>query len=106
MAMQEVETLPTIVFFKIGKQETDPVVEIPLSTLSVEHTGFYTTDWNDYPEVTPPEGILMRVEANGNRKFCAYFCHQEHGGVWCFENGTICPEELSIAIQRFRPWED
>lgn len=62
--------------------------------------------WNEYPDVTPPEGVLMRVEAEGVRKFCGYYHTFAEGGCWCYEDGTVCPEAISKSVERFRPWED
>ena len=65
-------------------------------------------DWNNYPEVTPPEGVLMRVETEGGRKFCGYFHTFPDGvGRWC----CVCftPRHMPLRetekVRRFRPWE-
>lgn len=40
----------------------------------VENVGEYDPDfWNVYPEVKPPEGVLMRVETTTGSKFCGYY---------------------------------
>lgn len=62
-------------------------------------------DWNNYPEVTPPEGVLMRVETEGGRKFCGYYHNFAEGGCWCYEDGTVCPEAISKSVKRYRTWE-
>lgn len=62
-------------------------------------------DWNNFPEVQPPEGVLMRVETEGGRKFCGYYHTFAEGGCWCYEDGTVCPEALSKSVERYRPWE-
>ncbi len=62
-------------------------------------------DWNIFPDVTPPEGILMRVETKGGRKFCGYYHTFAEGGCWCYEDGTICPEAISESVKRYRSWE-
>ena len=62
--------------------------------------------WNNYPDVTPPEGVLMRIETKGGRKFCGYYHTFAEGGCWCYEDGTVCPEAISKSVGRFRPWED
>lgn len=61
--------------------------------------------WNEYPKVTPPEGVLMRVETLcGNSTFreCAIFDH----GIWKEEkNGK--PDDLVIGeIIRFKLWDN
>lgn len=59
--------------------------------------------WNPYPEVTPPEGVPMRVEyrrPNGTIGRCCSFFRE---GVW--EDSEDQDLEI-INAQRFRPWED
>lgn len=62
-------------------------------------------DWNEYPKVTPPENILMRVEAVGRSgvfRDCAIF----KDGVWQSDmDGEACGEYYA-KVKRFRPWED
>lgn len=62
-------------------------------------------DWNSYPDVTPPEGVLMRVETKGVRKFCGYYHTFAEGGCWCYEDGAVCPEAISKSVKRYRTWE-
>ena len=62
-------------------------------------------DWNNFPEVTPPDGVLMRVEAEGGRKFCGYYHTFAEGGCWCYEDGTVCPEAISKLVKRYRTCE-
>lgn len=66
-------------------------------------------DWNDYPDVTPLEGELMRVEVEYPEgdvlRQCAIF---EDGIWWNEENGNPNANEveyLSAKVKRFRPWE-
>ena len=66
---------------------------------------YNSDDWNNYPEVTPPEGVLMRVETEGGRKFCGYYHTFAEGGCWCYEDGTVCPEAISKSVKRYRTWE-
>lgn len=57
------------------------------------------TKWNNYPEVTPPEGALMRVE--GEHAYAARYVVDDVGGYWMSDDGF----ELDN-VYRFRPWED
>lgn len=73
---------------------------------AVEVIPEYTPDdWNSYPDVTPPEGVLMRVETRGGRKFCGFYHTFAEGGCWCYEDGTVCPEAISKSVKRYRTWE-
>lgn len=72
-----------------------------------EYSEYDPNTWNEYPEVTPPEGVLMRVEAGatGDRrsiKSCAVFVD----GDWCEPNSKRDPSLIKAWITRFRPWED
>ena len=65
-------------------------------------------DWNSYPEVTPPEGVLMRVETEGGDKFRGYFHTFPDGvGRWC----CVCftPRHMPLheteKVKRYRLWE-
>lgn len=58
--------------------------------------------WNEWPKVTPPEGVLMRLEYNdqigAKRKACATYFN----GEWIsFDGFKIEPRNA-----RFRPWEE
>lgn len=62
--------------------------------------------WNDFPEVEPPEGVLMRVECHDGRKACAKYRLFIEGGSWCDVNGGAWPEAYSQSVARFRPWDE
>ena len=63
-------------------------------------------EWNDYPTVTPPENVLMRIDAGDAGKFCGYYGVFGDGPCWVHQNGVIFPEATSKAVKRFRPWEE
>lgn len=62
--------------------------------------------WNSFPEVTPPEGVLMRVEFVYNgilRRNCAIF---ENGAWHITAEGKADYDHLTLDdVKRFRPWE-
>lgn len=62
--------------------------------------------WNNYPEVDPPEGVLMRVELNDGGRKCALFHHFSDGDSWCHPDGSCLPKFYSDCVTRFRPWDD
>lgn len=62
-------------------------------------------DWNDYPDVKPPEGVLMRVEFEFEgilRRNCAIF---ENGAWRITENGKASYAVTLDDVKRYRPWE-
>ena len=60
-------------------------------------------DWNSFPEVTPPENVLMRVECDGNMHTALIY----KGNRWQFESGeNFQGFERIYKVRRYRPWED
>lgn len=66
-------------------------------------------NWNEYPEVTPPEGVWMRCEnVYGSEperldRFAARYTSQYEDGEWVdawFSNG------LRRDVTSFRPWDE
>ena len=61
--------------------------------------------WNEYPKVTPPEGVVMRVVSNfglyAYRK-CAIF----DDGTWKNEREGKPTGLLLGEVKRFRPWSE
>ena len=78
-------------------------VTLLLLRTEIEEIPEYTTKgWNPWPEVTPPDGPLMRLEytdqIGAKRKACATYFN----GEWIsFDGFKIEPRNA-----RFRPWED
>ena len=59
--------------------------------------------WNLYPEVTPPEHELMRVEMINVFGAMCHFCAYFYRGRW-FDADT--DSVRSDRVERFRPWDD
>ena len=68
--------------------------------------------WNDYPQVTPPEGVPMRVEYT-----VPLMTVFQRGGIAVFEGGhwyectpdgrhKISQFKNGRRVVRFRPWDD
>lgn len=58
--------------------------------------------WNAFPEVDPPEGVLMRVECN-QMKTCLVF----ENGKWRYPSGESFENyEFAFPVKRFRPWDE
>lgn len=65
-------------------------------------------DWNSYPDVTPPEGVLMRVEIEYPDGDVSRACSIFKDEVWWEAvNGEPIDEEVTSIgkVKRFRPWE-
>lgn len=58
--------------------------------------------WNAFPEVEPPEGVLMRVECN-QMKTCLVF----ENGKWRYPSEESFENyEFAFPVKRFRPWDE
>lgn len=72
--------------------------------------------WNEWPDVTPPKGVLLRIEVKGpdenlnspeprfgkvRERCCAKF----DGQYWIRSNGLIVLLHGGETV-RFRPWDD
>lgn len=74
---------------------------IPKNEISID-SQYDPTSWNEFPEITPPEHVAMRVETKNGHGEQAYFID----GHWCLfdaptaEDGSI----LASIVVRFRPW--
>lgn len=60
--------------------------------------------WNKYSDVTPPEGVLMRVERSDYKFMCATYELFIDGGGWCDPDGRGWPDADSERVIHFRPW--
>lgn len=87
--------------WKVALRKSDIEIENP----------YDPNGWNDFPEVQPPEGVLMRVERDLQgciRRECAIF----EEGLWRYtEDGKAMRggvEDYIFSfrdVTRFRPWE-
>ena len=60
--------------------------------------------WNEYPKVTPPIDVIMRVEFRSSTEGAkAYW----DGTYWmrCRSTSCSCDSVIQRDIERFRPWE-
>ena len=96
-----------VTFQRIG---TDGVIlegnRLQFSIEEIENNPEYNPkDWNDYPKVTPPEGVPMRVEidtlTDEVRRDCAIF----KKGRWFSEFGGRANYKIAGPVRRYRPWE-
>lgn len=78
-----------------------------ISTLTLEKRPDYNPNtWNAYPDVDPPEGVMMQIiEEVGNgilRRTCALF----NDGNWTYEYDGEPGYSCRSDVKFFRPWED
>lgn len=93
---------PTTIWFGV-----QPQLSLEITSDMLEEVREYDPHkWNDFPEVEPPEGVLMRVECRDGKKACAKYRLFIEGGSWCDVNGGAWPEAYSQSVARFRPWDD
>lgn len=93
---------PTTIWFGV-----QPQLSLEITSDMLEEVREYDPHgWNDFPEVEPPEGVLMRVECRDGRKACAKYRLFIEGGSWCDVNGWAWPEAYSQSVARFRSWDE
>lgn len=79
---------------------------IALRKIDIEIENPYDPNgWNDFPEVQPPEGVLMRVEFIYDgilRRNCAIF----ENGAWYIAADRKALYDFTIDnVKHYRPWE-
>lgn len=81
--------------WKVALRKSDIEIENP----------YDPNGWNDFPEVQPPEGVLMRVEFIYDgilRRNCAIF----ENGEWYIAADRKALYDFTIDnVKRYRPWE-
>lgn len=107
-----------------GEREFDDrydYVEVPLSdcggvlgdyTLPIAKTAIRTEEvydphaWNNFPQVTPPEGVPMRVEGQyAKRPELEYYGALMYlEGAWHFADTVEIAD--NVIVERFRPWDE
>lgn len=63
-------------------------------------------DWNEYPKVTPPEGVPMRIETENGWGCKAIFNSRDSLRPWRTPWGDFYITDIQESVCRFRPWED
>ena len=84
-----------------------PAMSVNLTKQDIEQFLEYNpNDWNVFPDVTPPEGVLMRVEVVNSYGEVSRECAIFQVGVWWKEEcGQAIVEFYKRKVKRFRPWE-
>lgn len=86
-----------------GKKE-GPLHALEITPDMLEKASEYNPHaWNKYPDVTPPEGVWMRVLDANHHGFCAIFRSIDG---WLDDLGFCCGGEDRAEIEFFRPWDD
>lgn len=97
-----------MIFVEFGEKLESPGLDLHRFNLAffddeVEEIHRYNPHgWNAFPEVEPPEGVLMRVECN-QMKTCLVF----ENGKWRYPSGESFENyEFAFPVKRFRPWDE
>lgn len=62
--------------------------------------------WNEYPEVTPPYDVMMRIKMKNGYLRAGYLKKFPDGDSWVNPNGVLMWNAENAEIELFRPWED
>lgn len=78
-------------------------VELAFKKTAIEFEEVYDPHaWNNFPDVSPPEDVPMRVETLNNKRFCGIYLKYKDDYFWFDKNLKNNIED----VVRFRPWED
>lgn len=67
--------------------------------------GYDPKKWNSYPEVTPPEGVLMQIEGRDDDDDTFHFSGYFKNRMWVDEYGYALATNI-YTVDRFRPWDE
>ena len=62
--------------------------------------------WNNYPEVTPPYDVMMRIKMKNGYLRAGYLKKLRDGDTWVNPNGVLMWNAENAEVELFRPWED
>ena len=62
--------------------------------------------WNEYPEVTPPYDVMMRIKMKNGYLRAGYLKKFPDGDSWVNPNGVLMCNAENAEIELFRPWDD
>lgn len=62
--------------------------------------------WNEYPKVTPPYDVMMRIKMKNGYLRAGYFKKFPDGNSWVNPNGVLMCNAENAEIELFRPWDD
>ena len=81
------------------------MIELPTDDIEVIKE-YDPNKWNNYPEVTPPEGVPMRIEGQyAKRPELEYYGALMYlEGAWHFADTVEIAD--NVIVERFRPWND
>lgn len=87
----------------------NPSIDVFIKVIGSEIESEYNPHgWNNFPEVTPPEGVMMRLELTcldqEERRYGAYW--SPNCNSWIFANGDCMSEYENKCVIRFRSWDD
>lgn len=92
--------------FMFCKEDLTELGELYFFLSDLEEVPEYNpNDWNEFPAVTPPEGVVMRVISicgQSAYRECAIFDE----GAWKNERDGKPTDLLLGEVKRFRPWGD
>lgn len=81
--------------------------ELFLTRDDIEYKTTYNPHaWNNYPEVTPPYGLMMRIKMKNEYLRAGYLKKLHDGDSWVNPNGVLMWNAENAEVEFFRPWED
>ena len=82
----------------------DNAVEIKKAAICTKEA-YNPRAWNNYPEATPPECVLMRIEGRDDDDDAFHFSGYFKNRMWVDEYGYALATN-TYTVERFRPWDE
>ena len=98
----------TVVLHHLCKMTDKPLIawELTISKKEIELVEEYDPhSWNKYPEVTPPERVLMQIEGRDGDGDAFHFSGYFKNRMWVDEYGYALATNI-YTVERFRPWDE
>lgn len=80
------------------------MVKFSIQDFDVEEV-YDPNEWNEFPKITPPFDIDMRVELDDGTRYCAKYHKFSSRCSWVHTNGACMLKHMNAKVIRFRPWE-
>ena len=99
------DTIVHISNYGVAEQDFPHFYELSFPRSIIEEVVPYDPKgWNNYPEVTPPERVLMQIEGHDDDGDSFHFSGYFKNRMWVDEYGYALPNIYTV--ERFRPWDE
>ena len=94
-------------FLVAGVEAVEVLFALDFSITELEEVEDYNPHgWNEYPKITPPYDVMMRIKMKNGYLRAGYLKKFLDGDSWVNPNGVLMCNAENAEIELFRPWED